>query len=94
MKIIFLACLALYLIPLGQYRSTQPSYTPEPNRPTYTTPEPAQPTYTLEVVNSKGEPLTNVVDGNAVRLSLTVAEPVTTSTRRVVYTRASKRKAG
>ena len=75
MKIIFLSWLALYLIPLGQYKSTQPTYTTEPTQPAYT-PEPARSTYTFEVVDSKGKPLTGVVDGNVVRLRLTVNEPV------------------
>ena len=36
----------------------------------------SQPNYVFEVVDSEGEPLTDIVDGNIVRLSLTVDEPV------------------
>ncbi len=36
----------------------------------------AQPTYVFEITDSQGLPLANIVDGNIVRLSLTVSEPV------------------
>ncbi len=45
----------------------------------------AQLNYTFEVTNSQGEPLSDIVDGNIVRLSLNVDEPVQQA-QRILFT--------